>query len=34
MVRKVYSRAFQKAAELVGGAKKLSRELRVTLADV
>jgi hypothetical protein len=34
MVRKVYSRTFQKAAELLGGTKKLSRELRVPLADV
>jgi hypothetical protein len=34
MVPKVYSRTFQKAAELLGGTRKLSRELRAPLADV
>jgi len=34
MVPKVYSRTFQKAAELCGGAKKLARQLRVPLADL
>lgn len=34
MVTKVYSRTFQKAAELCGGQKKLARQLRVPLADL
>jgi hypothetical protein len=34
MVPKVYSRTFQKAAELSGGAKKLAHELRVPLAEL
>ena len=34
MVDKVYSRTFQKAAELAGGTKKLARELRTPLADL
>ncbi|MGH8518065.1 MAG: hypothetical protein ACREUE_11455 [Panacagrimonas sp.] len=31
---KVYSRTFQKAAELCGGQKKLARLLRVPIADL
>lgn len=34
MASKVYSRTFQKAAELCGGQKKLARYLRVPLADL
>jgi hypothetical protein len=34
MVAKVYSRTFQKAAELYGGQKKLARYLRVPLSDL
>ena len=34
MVTKVYSRTFQKAAELYGGQKKLARYLQVPLADL
>jgi hypothetical protein len=34
MVTKVYSRTFQKAAELIGGQKKLARHLQVPLADL
>jgi hypothetical protein len=34
MVAKVYSRTFQKAAELCGGQKRLARQLRVPLADL
>jgi hypothetical protein len=34
MVAKVYSRTFQKAAELCGGQPKLARRLRVPLADL
>ena len=34
MVPKVYSRTFNKAAEVSGGAKKLARLLRVPLADL
>lgn len=34
MVAKVYSRTFQKAAELSGGVRKLARELRVPAADI
>jgi hypothetical protein len=34
MASSVYSRTFQKAAELKGGQKKLARYLQVPLADV
>jgi hypothetical protein len=34
MVAKVYSRTFQKAAELCGGPRKLARQLRVPLAEL
>ena len=34
MVHSVYSRTFQKAAELAGGQKKLARHLRVPLAEL
>jgi hypothetical protein len=34
MVAKVYSRTFQKAAELCGGRRKLARQLRVPVADL
>jgi hypothetical protein len=34
MPASVYSRTFQKAAELTGGQKKLARLLRVPLADL
>jgi hypothetical protein len=34
MASSVYSRTFQKAAELAGGQKKLARHLRVPLADL
>jgi hypothetical protein len=34
MVDRVYSRTFQKAAELLGDRKALARELRVPLADL
>ena len=34
MAASVYSRALQKAAELVGGREQLSRRLQVPLADV
>jgi hypothetical protein len=34
MVTKVYSRTFQKAAELCGGQRELARQLRVPLADL
>jgi hypothetical protein len=34
MATKVYSRTFLKAAELLGGPKKLARELRVPQADL
>ena len=34
MARSVYSRTFQKAAELSGGLKKLARELRVPIAEL
>lgn len=34
MTAKVYSRTFQKAAELTGGRKQLARRLRVPLADL
>jgi hypothetical protein len=34
MVAKVYSRTFQKAADLAGGRKQLARRLRVPLAEL
>ena len=34
MVAKVYSRTFQKAAELCGGRAKLARRLRVPIGDL
>ena len=34
MANKVYSRTFQKAAELSGGRKQLARQLRVPIADL
>lgn len=34
MPHSVYSRTFQKAAELAGGLKKLARELRVPIAEI
>jgi hypothetical protein len=34
MVDKVYGRTFQKASELLGGTRKLARELRVPLGDL
>jgi hypothetical protein len=34
MISSVYSRTFQKAAQLVGGQKKLARHLRVPLAEL
>jgi hypothetical protein len=34
MASSVYSRTFQKAAELAGGNKKLAHQLRVPLADL
>jgi hypothetical protein len=34
MVAKVYSRTFQKAAELCGSRRKLARHLRVPLGDL
>jgi hypothetical protein len=34
MVDRVYSKTFQKAAELLGDRKALARELRVPLADL
>ena len=34
MVDRVYSRTFQKAAELLGSPKALARELRVPLVDL
>lgn len=34
MANKVYSRTFQKAAELSGGRKQLARHLRVPIADL
>ena len=34
MAQKIYSRTFQKAAELCGGQRKLARTLRVPLADL
>ena len=34
MISSVYSRTFQKAAELAGGPKKLARLLRVPLSDL
>jgi hypothetical protein len=34
MASSVYSRTFQKAAQLVGGPKKLARQLRVPLAEL
>ena len=34
MASKVYSRTFQKAAELAGGSRNLANQLRVPLADL
>jgi hypothetical protein len=34
MISSVYSRTFQKAAQLMGGQKKLARLLRVPLAEL
>ena len=34
MTSSVYSRTFQKAAQLAGGQKKLARQLRVPLAEL
>jgi len=34
MISSVYSRTFQKAAQLAGGQKKLARHLRVPLAEL
>jgi hypothetical protein len=34
MPSKVYSRTFQKAAELAGGSRKLANQLRVPIAEI